>query len=92
MKPEIRLIDLMLYASQGGSVCVIGKNLPSTLVTVANYEKGIIFFRNYNLSELKMTRVDTVWFMEYPVPEEVERFGRNMTCTSDNPRIIRGDE
>ena len=92
MKPEQRLIDLMRYASQGHSVCVIGENLPSTLVVCSNYGKGTIFFRNYDLSGLKMIRVDTVWFMDYPVPEEVEQWGRHMTCMSNEPRVIRGDE
>ena len=92
MKPEMRLIDLMRYASQGHSVCVIGENLPSTLVTVANYGKGTIFFRNYDISALLSIRVDTVWFMDYPVPEEVEQRGRHLTSVSLEPRIIKGNE
>ena len=92
MKPEIRLLDLMRYASQGHSVCVIGENMPSTLVVCSNYGKGTIFFRNYNISALLMIRVDTVWFMDYPVPEEVEQRGRHLTCVSDKPRIIKGNE
>ena len=92
MKPEMRLLDLMRYASQGHSVCVIGKDLPSTMVVCSNYQKGPIFFRNYDTSGLLAIRVDTVWFMEDPVPEEVAQRGRHLTCMSDGPRVIWGDE
>jgi len=88
MKPEMRLIDLMRYASLGHRVAIIGENTPSTLVEVGD---GTIFFRNYNLSGLRSIRVDTVWFMEYPVPEEVERLGCHMIRISPESRIIKGN-
>ena len=40
----------------------------------------------------EMRLIDTVWFGEYPVPEEVERLGRHLIHISERPRIIRGDE
>jgi hypothetical protein len=92
MKPEMRLIDLMRYASLGNKVCVIGESLPSTLVEVGRFRAGTIFFRNYDKSGLLMIRVDTIWFMEYPVPAEVERLCFHMTHLSMSPRIIKGNE
>lgn len=88
MKPERRLIDLMRYANLGYRVTVIGESVPQAHIDVG---KGIIFFRNYDESGLMSIRVDTVWFMEYPVPEEVEGLGIHMTWLSKEPRIIKGE-
>ncbi len=88
MKPEMRLIDLMRYANLGNKVAVIGEGLPNTQVQIGF---GNIFFRNYDRSGLLSIRVDTVWFMDYPVPEEVERLGRNLTHLSKTPRIFKGN-
>ena len=89
MKPERRLIELMRDAQGGRRVAVIGEDLPNTHVDVW---KGIIFFRGHIEQSLKTLRVDTVWFMDYPVPKEVERLGCEMTCLSLEPRIIKGNE
>lgn len=87
MKPEKRIIDLMRYASLGYKVAIIGENMPCTHVEVGD---GIIYFRNHQKSQLMSIRVDTVWFMEYPVPEEVERLGLHMTWLSTESRVIKG--
>ena len=92
MKPERRLLELLQSASQGHSVCVSGENLASTWVACSNYGKGIIYFRNHDLSGLKSIHAETVWFMDTPVPEEVERLGIHMTCIAREPRIIKGNE
>ena len=89
MKPERRLIELMRDAQGGRRVAVIGENLPNTHVDTW---KGTIFFRNYIEQFLKTLRVDTIWFFDYPVPEEVERLGIKMTCLSEEPRVIKGNE
>lgn len=52
-----------------------------------------MFFRCHSVvGGLLAIRVDTVWFMEYPPPEEVERLGIHMTWLSKEPRIIKGNE
>jgi hypothetical protein len=89
MKPERRLIELMRDAQGGRRVCVIGDGLPNTHVDTW---KGIIFFRNHITNFLMTLRVDTVWFMDYPVPEEVELLGCHMTSLSKDPRILKGNE
>ena len=94
MNPASRLIDV-LRESQGSSrkagrrVCVVGKDLPNTHVDVVG---GTIFFRNYIEQCLKTLRVDTVWFMDDQVPEKVEAIGRQMTCLSKAPKILKGNE
>ncbi len=89
MKPEMRLIDLIMHAKRGHQVVVIGEGIPSAQIQVGF---GTILFRNYDKSGLLAIRVDTVWFMEYPVPEEVERLCRNLTWTSKTPRMIKGNQ
>ena len=89
MKPERQLIDLMRYASLGHNVAIISVNSPNTTVNVG---RGTMFFRCHARSGLLTIRVDTVWFMDYPVSEEVERLGIHLTRLSKEPRIIKGDE
>jgi hypothetical protein len=88
MNPARRLIDVLREA-KGRRVVVIGEDLPNTHVDVIG---GTIFFRNYIEQFLKTLRVDTVWFMEYPPPPKVEELGRQMTCLSKAPRILKGNE
>ena len=87
MRPERRLVELMRHASYGNQVCVISENGPNTHM---NVDSGIIYFRSYLTTGLRSLRVDTVWFMEYPVGAEVFKLGCDMVRLSDNPLVLRG--
>ena len=82
-----RLIELILEAARGARVCIIGSDMPSTMVPVSF---GGIYFRNHSPSLLPVVRVDIVWFVD-PPPTDVENHGLWMVELSEkNPSILRG--
>lgn len=81
---NISFLDLMDHASDGKKVLIVGKRLQPMTTTVG---RGVVHFRNHDVSGLKTVEADTVWFVDYPTAE-VEKLCRERTRTSLHPVFL----